>query len=192
MFELLIATFVFAGTARYAGPQGRSRFERISDKRARGIHDHFASRGVDWILVFFLAGAVVNAALSLYLGVWPGVALSLTAAALMAAARAMRPAARANVNAAFADRGLEPLTQRERSARRDRRQLQFGTVALAGYLAGQVLQAVHVKTGEGWPQVLALPATLMMLGGGLALLWSTAWRFGDEQPVHPQRVGDSG
>lgn len=73
--------------------------------------------------------------------------------------------------------------RRVTSARRERRQKQFALITLVGYLFGRILNVVADETAEVWPQVLLLPATVLMFAGGLALLWSMAWRYGDEQPT---------
>lgn len=93
------------------------------------------------------------------------------------------PACSRHVNAAFAEWGLKPLVRRETSARRECRQKQFGSIALGGYLSGRVLDVLAGQTNAAWPQVLLLPAMVMTFGGGLALLWSMAWRFVDERPA---------
>ena len=183
MLELVLAVLFFAVTLRYAGEGGARRFHALPDKRAQGVHESFASRTFDWLILLNIAVSAVNAGLAGYLGSWLGVAISLAALALSLAARAMRPVARSNVNAGFAERGLEPLTRRETSARRERRQKQFALIALVGYLSGRIANVIAEETGETWPQVLLLPATVLMFGGGLALLWSMAWRYGDEQPA---------
>lgn len=183
MLVLLISALFFAMTVRFSGANGRDRFHQLSEKRAQGIHDHFASSAPEWLIVFNMAAAAVGAALSVHVGSWLGATVALVAVGLLMITRAARPKARGNVNQAFAERGLEPLVRRETSERRQRRQKQFGTLALVGYLLGQVAQVLGTETGERWPQVLALPATLLMFGGGLALLWSTAWRYGDEKPA---------
>lgn len=183
MPELLIAVLFFAVTARYAGEKGGRRFRDLSQKRAEGVHDSFASRTFDWLILLNIAVSAVNAGLAVYLNSWVYLALSLAALALSLAARAIRPRARANVNAAFAEWGLEPLMRRETSARRERRQKQFGSIALIGYLCGRVLDVIAEQTNATWPEVLLLPVMVLTLGGGVALLWSMAWRFGDERPA---------
>jgi hypothetical protein len=183
MFELLIAALLFATTARYAGENGLQRFKDLPENKAKGVHESFASRTFDWLILLNLAVSLVNGGLALYLGSWVGVAISCAALVLTSVARAMRPAARANVNDGFAQRGLEPLMQRETSARGYRRQKQFATAALLGYLSVRVLNALADETGETWPQLLLVPALILAFGGGLALLWSVAWRFGDERPA---------
>jgi len=66
---------------------------------------------------------------------------------------------------------------------RDQRQLQFGALAMIGYLSSRALTTLGEQTDPVWPQILAAPAILLTLGAGLALLWSMAWRFGDERPA---------
>lgn len=183
MFELLIAVLFFTTTVRYAGENGSRRFAQLPEKRAQVVHEQFASSAIDWLIVFNMAVTATSAVLWVYLGSWRGAVVSLVALGLLVAARVIRPGARANVDGGFAERGLRPLLRRERSEQRERRQKQFGAVALTGYLLGQVAQAVAAKTEADWPLVLQAPATLLMLGGGLAFLWTTAWRFGDERPV---------
>lgn len=183
MVELLLAVLFLAVTVRYAGESGVSRFKALHEKRARAVHESFASRTIDWLILLNIAASAVNAGLAGYLGSWLGITIHLAALALSLTVRAMRPAARSNVKAGFAERGMEPLVRRETSARRERRQKQFAAIALVGYLSGRVLNVTAEDTGDTWPQVLLLPATVLMFGGGLALLWSMAWRFGDERPA---------
>ncbi|MDQ3415659.1 MAG: hypothetical protein M3474_00820 [Actinomycetota bacterium] len=56
----------------------------------------------------------------------------------------------------FATRGLQPLEQRECSARRGRRQVQFGAVGLIGIVVSQV--AIYLAIG-----------------------WASVRRYGDEE-----------
>ena len=181
MFELLIAMLFATVTFRYAGPSGARRFGALSEKRAQAVFDSFDSRALDWLIVLNIAVSGVNAALAAYLSSWVGVAVSLVALGLSIAARQLRPAARATVFEGFSRRELEPLRNRERSVRGERRQKQFAIIAVTGYLSNRVLNVVAEQTGATWAQVALAPATILMVVGVIALLWSMAWRFGDER-----------
>lgn len=183
MLQLLLAVAFVGFNARYAGQGGARRYNALRDDRARLEHESFTTRTIDWLILFNVAACLVNAGLAGYAGAWLWVVIALGALMLSVAARVLGQSARANVNTGFGERQIEPLHQRETSIRRERRQKQFAIIAVAGYLTGRVLEAVAEQTGETWVAVPALLGWLIAAGGALALVWSMAWRFGDEQPA---------
>lgn len=183
MLQLFLSAALVAASARFAGKRGARRYNDLTDDHARGVHELFASRVLDWMILVIIAVAAVDAVLAGLFGSWIGVAMSLGAVALSLLARALRQAARPNVNAGFDERDIEPLQRRETSARRERRQKQFAIVTFSGFMTFRVLAVVGERTEETW---LAAPAVLagVIAGiGALALVWSMAWRFGDERPA---------
>lgn len=183
MLTLLLGAWVFFACRRYAGEAGRERFMRLSDRRARGVHDYFVSRATDWILVGAMVVTVADAVGAAYLRAWVYLVIAAAGLVVMQAARRMLPRVADNLDMALAQRGLEPLTKREDSARRDRRQKQFGLTAVGAYGLGRVLRVLHHETEHPAFAALMGLTTIVMIVGFFALLWSMAWRFGDEQPT---------
>jgi hypothetical protein len=183
MVQLFMAAVLAAGAARYAGESGARRYNALPDERARAEQEVFATRVFDWLLLFNIALSAVDAGLATYLGSWVEAAIALGTLTLSWAAWSLVRSARSNVNACFAERGLEPLHPRESSLRRKRRQTQFAVLAAGGYLSGRVLIVVSEQTGETWLAIPAAVAMVVAFTGVLALVWSMAWRFGDERPV---------
>jgi hypothetical protein len=183
VLQVLMAVLLLVGSARFAGEVGARRYDALPDERARVEHESTTTRVFDWLIIANVAASAVNTALAAYVGSGLGVALSIGALLLSLGAWRLRQSARTNVNAGFAQRGLEPLHPRERSLRRERRQKQLAVIALTGYLAGRVLDVVAEQTDQPW---LAAIAVLGMLAAGVAalgLVWSMAWSFGDERPA---------
>jgi hypothetical protein len=75
---------------------------------------------------------------------------------------------------------LPPLRTREYSVRRDRRQKQFGVVGVAGFLVAETARFFGER--EDARALLALSAAAVLVAHLAlgAVLWSTAWVYGDE------------
>lgn len=167
-------------SGRYLGQSGRERFERLPERRAQAVHEVLASRLHDFLLVAAVATcllgllfAVIMSSLSVAL--WWGLDVVVLLLALL-----LRRRARPLVLDAFRARKLPPLRTREYSARRNRRQKQFGAVALTGFLLGETANFFGERAGV--PALLTLSSAAMLvafLALG-ALLWTTAWVYGDE------------
>ncbi|WP_426247596.1 hypothetical protein [Nocardioides sp. LHG3406-4] len=183
MLQLLVAVMLVAVNARYAGERGARRYDALPDDRARVEHESFVSRAFDWLILINVAVAAVEAGLSASRNAWVGAAISTGALVLSLLARALFRSARSNVGAGFAKRGTDPLHRRETSARGERRQKQFAATALGGYLTFRVLGVTADRTGETWLVAPAVLAIALAIGGALALVWSMAWRYGDERPA---------
>lgn len=183
MLQLLAAAVFVAFSVRYAGRSGARRYGDLPDDRARQQHEVHSSRSFAWLILFGIAAATVDAVLAVFFGSWRDVTVSLGAAALWLLALVLDRSARSNVVAGFAERGLEPMQRREASARRGRRQKQLAAVALGGYLSFQVLAVVGEESDATWLGVPTALAMILAAGGALALVWSMAWRFGDERPA---------
>ncbi len=72
---------------------------------------------------------------------------------------------------------------RERSLKRERRQKQFAVAALVGYLTYRIFEVVAEQTEQPSLTGIALVGMVLAAVGALGLVWSMAWRFGDEQPT---------
>lgn len=180
---LLLGLFQLRTGLRFRGAAGRARFGRLSERRALGVHDLFTGR----VWLFASVVGLSSCALGLFFAVVVGSVLGMVvwaaaAVVLVISAMVSRRAA-VDVAAAFSEGGLKPLSQREASAKRDRRQLQFGVVALVGNAVSEIARFFGDREDQAGLVVLAGAATLVTFVALGAFLWSTAWVFGDEQKV---------
>ena len=180
---LLLGLFQLRTGFRFRGAAGRARFGRLSVRRALGVHDLFTGKVRLFTSVVGLSscalGSFFDAIVGSVLGmvVWVGAAVVLVIAAMVSRRAAV------DVAAACSERGLTPLSQREASPKRDRRQLQFGVVALVGNAVSEIARFFGDREDQAGLVLLAGAATLVTFGALGAFLWSTAWVFGDEQKV---------
>ncbi|MCW2865992.1 MAG: hypothetical protein JWR20_180 [Marmoricola sp.] len=180
---LLIGLLQLRTGLRFRGASGRTRFGRLSERRALGVHERFTGR----VWLFVSAVGLSSCALSLFFAAVTrsvlGMVVGGAAAVLLVVAAAVGRRTAVDVAAAFSERGLEPTTRRETSVKRDRRQLQFGVVALVGNAVSEIAQFFAVGGDQAGMVVLAGVATVITFGAVAAFLWSTAWVFRDEQRV---------
>ncbi len=174
MMQLLVAALFVVLAARYAGKSGARRYNALPDDRARQQHEVFASRSFGWFILVGIAAATADAALAGFFGPRNGVTVAASALALWLLALVLDRSARANVNAGFAQRQIEPMPRLEASARRERRQKQFALVAIGGYLAGRVLSVAADETSQTWLAVPAAVGLVLAVSGALALVWAMA------------------
>jgi hypothetical protein len=181
---LPIGLFHIWWSGRYLGQSGRERFNGLSERRAQAVHELHASRFHDFLLMGAFGTVLLGLVFGLIIGsAWSALLWGLDAVVLLAALL-LRRQARPLVMDAFRARQLQPMQAREHSPKRDRRQRQFGLVALGGFLLGETARFFAER--EGVPALLALSsvALLVTLVAVGALLWSTAWEYGDEVKSH--------
>lgn len=179
----MAGTSVLAFVGAFLGGAGRARFMRLSEQRARGVHDGFCSRLIPWSAGGAAAVSLVEGVSSYWLGHRLAGLAALTGGLCFVTALFLFPRAKVTVLDAFEQRELEPLQPRETSARGSRRQKQFAVVLLGAYLGQTLLNVVAVRMDADWPRMLALPLIVLILVAGIGLLWSLAWRYGDERPA---------
>ena len=183
---LLLGLFQLRTGFRFRGAAGRARFGRLSERRALGVHDLFTGKVRLFTSVVGLSscalGSFFDAIVGSVLGMVVWVGEQAAVVVLVIAAMVSRRAA-VDVAAACSERGLTPLSQREASPKRDRRQLQFGVVALVGNAVSEIARFFGDREDQAGLVLLARAATLVTFGALGAFLWSTAWVFGDEQKV---------
>lgn len=168
---------------RLSGGTGRERLEATSDRRLRALHDNYQSRLPSFLTVGGIAISVLGVVLSAFAAWVLGITLWAVAAAALTTSLIARNRARPNVLSTFAARRLEPLTTRSHSETRERRENLLGVTALSAFVLGQFCSFFADRNDV---EVLAVIATLALLVGVIAvvaLLWTSAWVFGDEREV---------
>jgi hypothetical protein len=167
-------------SVKFSGQHGSERFKRLPEQRAQTLHELFISRVHDFLLVSAVATCVLGLVFALVLAsLWTSVLWGADVIVLVLAL-GLRRRARPVVVHAFSARQLPPLQAREFSAKRNRRQKQFGVVALCGFLVGETARFFGERQGNAALEALASVALLVAFLGVGALLWSTAWLYGDE------------
>lgn len=171
------------GELRRVGEPGRERFRRLNARRARVLHDRYVSKAIPFVDTSGIALSVLGVVFAAAGGSAVGATVWAAAAVLLLASLAVRRKVKPAVLQEFHARGLEPLSQRDRSRKRDRRQLQFGIVALLGFMVNQV--ATYLAERLDHPAMIAVAAIslLVAIAAGFALLWSTTWIYGDEERI---------
>lgn len=170
---------------RFSGDEGRRRLLEMDEWDARHLQHHYRARGPVRLLVAM--GAAPAAA-----GVWwlatgdviKGGLAVVVVAVLLHAWRTRRLVA-PHVLAVLAERDLPTGGLGiERSARRRRRLVQFGTAAAVSGTAGLAVLAIGAtrSSGVGFV-VVGLVLVVLSLTALVAAAWASAWRFGDETPV---------
>ena len=178
---LLLSVVLAVASYRYAGESGVRRFEKLTDRRARVLHDQFRS-GTKELIIGAGAIACTDAAISAWLGSVRGTVTSLCAAGLLALSAWWGRSARPNILSGFAARGIEPLHQLERSRRRSRRMKQFLVVALLGFLSTFPVRLAGEDHEPQWLGVLAMAGLVTAMVGCVGAAWAGVWRYGDEEP----------
>lgn len=166
---------------RLSGGAGRERLEATSDLRLRALHDNYESRLPSFLIVGGIGLSVLGLGLSAVAGLPLGIVLWAVAAAALTTSLIARRRARPNVLSTFASRRLEPLTTRIHSETRERRENLLGVIALSAFVLGEVCSFFADRDGIEVLTVVAALALVVGLIAVLALLWTTAWVFGDER-----------
>lgn len=180
---LVLGLSQLVAEVRRLGPAGRERFRRLDEARARAVHEQYAGDA----FVFLTGGAVALSVLGGLLGAADGSVTSVTlwgaAAGLLIAALVVHEAVKPGILEEFDARGLHPLWQRENSAQRRRRQLQFGSGMLIGFAASEIAAYLAERLDQPWLFALAGLGVALATVSLVGWLWSTAWRYGDETPA---------
>lgn len=177
---LLLGLPMLWWSVRYSGPAGSERFATLTAPRAQRLHEIFASRVHDFLLTAATAMCLLGLLFALITASISRSVFWAVDVVVLVMAFVWRRRARPVVLAAFRARQLPPLQVREFSAKRSRRQNQFGVVALSGFLVAEVARFFGERRGVVALEALAGGALLVSLLALGALLWSTAWVYGDE------------
>lgn len=180
IFWVLIGLFHGWSSLPFLTLDGSGHFARLTERRAQVVHGNFATRLHDFLLVGALAINLLGLLFNLISSSVAGVIVSAFAVVALALGIVLRRRARPVVLAAFRERGLEPLQRREASKKRHRRQQQFGVAALTAWLVAETSQFFAEREDIPWLAALAVGAMLFTFVAIGALLWSTAWVYGDE------------
>ena len=175
-----VGAALLAYAARFAGPSGAARAGRLSDDQLRVQHEVHRIP-TEWTAWSVLLLAVAEGVLALAFGPRAALVWALVATALGAISIAAHHSARGHVQAAFAERGLEPLHDQEASAKREARMRLFGLMAVLGYPAYRLLVGIGERSGTDWLVVVGSAALLVAFVGAGGLVFAMAWRFGDER-----------
>ena len=168
---------------RFRGAAGRDRFLRLSEHRALGVHELFRSRMRLFVSVVGLTSCALGLFFAAIVGSALGIVLWGAATLVLAVADDVSRRTAKDVAAAFAESDPEPPTRRETSAKRNRRQLQFAVAGLVGNAVSEIAQFFGERAHQAGLLALAGVASVITFAALAALLWSTAWVFGDEQKV---------
>ncbi len=157
---------------------------QISEHRAQTLHEYYTSGAsvlVLWtVLGYCVAGAVAATLLGSIL-----VALFIAGALVAVVGLTLLPRTRLRVTELFDERGLEPRGEREMSARRSRRQRQWGAVAVACLATAELTHILSQRYEAVGLLVVGGVAALVLILALLVLGWTTVWRYGDERPARP-------
>lgn len=167
-------------SAPYLGPDGGERFMRLPERRAQILHENFATRVHDFLLVASLAISLLGLVFALITSSVVAAVVWGVDVVVLLLGLTLRRRAQPVVLAAFRERGLQPLQEREFSAKRHQRQKQFGLAALTGFLVGETATIFGERQNIPTLDALAAGALLLAFVAIGALLWSTAWVYGDE------------
>lgn len=179
---IVAAAYSIRENRRLLGPAGRGRLHEMDAERAARLLSTYRARWPQRAFLVVAAVYAVAAASQFVEGSWPAGVLAAAGAVLNVLAARAQLAARPVVVGILGERDL-PVVGRESSRRRTRRVRLFGALAVASYLACTGLlglgewQDWEVATGA------ALGLGLVALVAFFGLLWSAAWRYGDEQPA---------
>lgn len=168
---------------RFRGAKGRARFEQLDERRARGIYELFTSKVVPFMSLAGISICTLGLLFALLVQSLLGATLWGVAALLLLVALVVRRRTEQDVAAAFSKRDLQPLQRRDSSVRRTRRQKQFGVVALVANALAEIARYFGARDEQPALVIVAALAMLTAFGAIGALLWSTAWVFGDEKPA---------
>lgn len=179
---MLVGLLQVARAAPYLAPNGGERLKRLPERRAQILHDNYATRVHDFVLVAGLVLNLLGLAFALVSTSVPGVIVAGAAVAALGAGIVLHRRARPVVLAAFRESGLQPARALETSRRGQQRQRQFGVAVLTGYVVAQTAGFAAEREDIAWLEALSAGAMIFSFLAVGALLWSTAWVYGDETP----------